>query len=160
MDAPILSIALAVAVAVPAYAWLVRGRVYATFGLVILAIALPGALVMHHRLAAWASADVRPWLDVAFIYGVLAGGAHLLHLVRARLRSTVFRAFVSIPGMVFIAVGALSGLWLLALVPLRAALWLAGWTGALANLRWLDLVPVAVGIASVVTSLRTVEEVV
>src|SRR5262245_20744079 len=79
-------IALAVLVGVPAYAWSVRGRGYATFGFVILAIALPGALVMHHRLTEWAAPGVRPWLDVLFAYGVIAAGAHLAHLVRARLR--------------------------------------------------------------------------
>jgi hypothetical protein len=62
--------------------------------------------------------------------------------------------------MVFIAVGALSGVWLLALLPVRAVVWLAGWQAGLATLRWLDLVPVVVGVVSVVTSLRTVEEIV
>ena len=94
------------------------------------------------------------------MYGAVAGGAHLAHLVRARLRSSLFRGLVSIPGMVFIAVGALSGLWLLALLPVRGVLWLGGWTGGLAALRWLDLLPVAVGIVSVGTSLRTAEEIV
>src|SRR5262245_61891454 len=156
MNATLLWIALAVLAGVPAYAWAVRGRVYATFGFIILAIALPGALVLHQRLAAWVSPEVRPWFDAVFVYGVVAGGAHLTHLVRARLRPALFRGLVSIPGMVFIAVGARSGLWLLALLPLRAVLWLAGWNEGLAALRWLDLLPVALGIVSVGTSLRTV----
>ena len=160
MSAPFLWIALAVLVGVPAYAWAVRGRAYATFGFVILAIALAGALPLHQRLAAWAPDDVRPWIDAAFVYSAVAGGAHLALLVRARLRSTLFRGLVSIPGMVFLAVGALSGLWLLALLPVRGALWLAGWNHGLVALRWLDLVPVAVGIASVGTSLRSAEEIV
>jgi len=149
MGAPFLWIALAVLAGVPAYAWAVRGRPYAIFGFVILAIAFAGALPLHLRLAAWAPDNVRPWIDAAFVYGALAGGAHLAHLVRARLRSTLFRGLVSIPGMVFIAVGALSGLWLLALLPLRGAFWLAGWNHGLVALRWLDLLPVAVGVASV-----------
>jgi predicted MPP superfamily phosphohydrolase len=62
--------------------------------------------------------------------------------------------------MAFIATGALSGLWLLALLPVRAACALAGWSSALAALAWLDVVPLAIGVASVVTSLRTVEEIV
>jgi predicted MPP superfamily phosphohydrolase len=160
MDAPFLWIALAVLAGVPAYAWAVRGRGYATFGFVILTIAFAGAVVLHRRLVTWAPPDLRPWIDVAFVYGAVAGGAHLAHLVRARLRSSLFRGLVSIPGMVFIAVGALSGLWLLALLPLRGVLWLGGWTGGLAALRWLDLLPVAVGIVSVGTSLRTAEEIV
>jgi uncharacterized protein len=160
MDDPFLWIALAVLAGVPAYAWAVRGRGYATFGFVILAIALAGAVALHQRLATWAPPDARPWIDVAFVYGAVAGGVHLAHLVRARLRSSLFRGLVSIPGMVFIAVGALSGLWLLALLPVRGVLWLGGWTGGLAALRWLDLLPVAVGIVSVGTSLRTAEEIV
>jgi len=160
MDDPFLWIALAVLAGVPAYAWAVRGRGYATFGFVILAIALAGAVALHQRLVTWAPPDARPWIDVAFVYGAVAGGAHLAHLVRARLRSSLFRGLVSIPGMVFIAVGALSGLWLLALLPVRGVLWLGGWTGGLAALRWLDLVPVAVGFLSVGTSLRTAEEIV
>jgi uncharacterized protein len=160
MDDPFLWIALAVLAGVPAYAWAVRGRGYATFGFVILAIALAGAVALQQRLATWAPPDARPWIDVAFVYGAVAGGAHLAHLVRARLRSSLFRGLVSIPGMVFIAVGALSGLWLLALLPVRGVLWLGGWTGGLAALRWLDLLPVAVGIVSVGTSLRTAEEIV
>jgi len=160
MDDPFLWIALAVLAGVPAYAWAVRGRGYATFGFVILAIALAGAVALHQRLVTWAPPDARPWIDVAFVYGAVAGGAHLAHLVRARLRSSLFRGLVSIPGMVFIAVGALSGLWLLALLPVRGVLWLGGWTGGLAALRWLDLLPVAVGIVSVGTSLRTAEEIV
>jgi len=161
MDALVPSLGLALLAGVPTYAWIASGRrVYATFGLIILAVSLPGALAMHDRLVAWAAPPVRPWLDAAFVYGLLAAGAHLTHLVRARLRPGIFRVAISIPGMVFIAVGALSGVWLLALLPLRGLLWLAGLDDGLLALRWLDLVPVAIGIASVVTSLRTVEEIV
>jgi predicted MPP superfamily phosphohydrolase len=161
MEAPVASIALAMVLGVPAYAWLVSGRrVYATWGFVILAASLPGALVMHDRLTGWAEPPLRTVLDVGFLYGLLAAGAHLTHLVRARLRHGFFRVAVSIPGMVFVAVGALSGVWLLALLPIRALPWLAGWDGGLAALRWLDLLPVGVGIASVITSLRTTDEVV
>ena len=38
-------LALTTLVSVPLYAWRVRGRGYAIFGLIVLAIALPGALV-------------------------------------------------------------------------------------------------------------------
>jgi len=153
-------LALILLLAVPAYAWAVRGRPYGIFAFVILIIALPGALAVHARLSDWVPADLRPWIAVASAYGLLAAAAHLTHLVRARLRPAVFRILVSIPGMVFIAVGALSGLWLLALLPVRGVLWIAGAEGTLASLRWLDLVPVVVGALSVVTSLRVVEEVV
>jgi predicted MPP superfamily phosphohydrolase len=161
MDVSLTWIALALLLGVPAYAWIVSGRrVYATWGFIILALSLPGSLVMHERLATWVSPAVRPWLDAAFVYGLLATGAHLTHLVRARLRHGAFRVLVSIPGMVCVAVGALSGLWLLALLPVRAVLWLAGLDDGLLALRWLDLIPIAVGVASVITSLRTVEEIV
>ena len=160
MVAAVSLLALILLLAVPAYAWAVRGRPYGIFAFVILIIALPGALAVHARLSDWVPADLRPWIAVASAYGLLAAAAHLTHLVRARLRPAVFRILVSIPGMVFIAVGALSGLWLLALLPVRGVLWIAGAEGTLASLRWLDLVPVVVGALSVVTSLRAVEEVV
>ncbi len=160
MVAAVTWLALILLLALPAYAWAVRGRSYGIFAFVILAVALPGAVVMHARLSAWAAPELRPWLAGAFTWGLLAAAAHLAHLVRARLRPAFFRVLVSIPGMVFIAVGALSGLWLLALIPVRGALWLAGLGGTLASLRWLDLVPVVVGTLSVITSLRTVEEIV
>jgi predicted MPP superfamily phosphohydrolase len=161
MDVTVDWIAGAMFLGVPAYAWITSGRrVYATWGFIILALSLPGALAMHDRLAAWASPSLRPWVDAACIYGLLAAGAHLTHLVRARLRHAVFRVLVSIPGMVFVAVGALSGIWLLALLPLRAVLWLAGWDAGLTALRWLDLVPIAIGVASVITSLRAGSELV
>ena len=160
MVAAVSWLALIVLLAVPAYAWAMRGRTYGIFAFIILAVALPGAVVMHARLAVWAPPELRPWLAGGFAWGLLAAAAHLAHLVRARLRPALFRVLVSIPGMVFIAVGALSGLWLLALVPVRGALWLAGFGGTLASLRWLDLVPVVIGALSVITSLRTVEEIV
>ena len=152
-------LALTTLVSVPLYAWRVRGRGYAIFGLIILAIALPGALFMHRRLVELMPAAA-PWLHGAFAYGMAAACTHLLGLVQARLRPRAFRWAISIPGMAFIATGALSGLWLLALLPIRGLCLLAGWTSALQALRWLDLVPFALGIASVTTSLRTVEEIV
>jgi len=161
MDAPIVPLALAILLGVPAYAWLASGRrAYATWGFVILGVALPGALLLHDRLIGWTAPPLRTVLDLAFLYGLLAAGAHLAHLARARLRHGSFRVLISIPGMVFLAVGALSGLWLLVLLPVRAVPWLAGWDNGLAALRWLDLLPVGVGLVSVVTSLRTSDEVV
>ena len=148
------------ALGIPLYAWAARGRVYGLFATVILAIALPGAVAMHARYLALAPPVVAPLLEAAFLWGLLAAALHLGSLVTARLRSPAFRIGVSIPGMVFIAAGALSGVWLLALVPLRLVL---GWLGVDAGtvvLRWLDLVPFVVAVASVATSLRPAEEVV
>jgi hypothetical protein len=101
-----------------------------------------------------------PWLHAGFAYGTAAACVHLVGLVRARLRPRAFRWLVSRPGMAFIATGALAGVWLLALLPLRGLLALAGFERTLAALRWLDLVPFVVGAASVLTSMRTVREVV
>jgi len=154
------ALALGAAVALPLHAWRVRGREYALFGLVVLALSLPGIVLLHARLTSWARPELVPWIDAAFVYGILATVVHLAGLVRARLRSTVFRWAISIPGMAFLAAGALGWLWLLVLLPVRVACELFGWQGALAALRWLDLVPIVVAAASVVTSLRPVEEIV
>jgi hypothetical protein len=154
------ALALTTLVGVPLYAWRVRGRVYAIFGFVVLAIALPGALCMHPRLVALLPPTLAPLLHAAFAYAMAAACTHLVALVQARLRPRPFRWFVSIPGMAFIATGALSGLWLLALLPLRAACALGGFDDVLAALRWFDVVPFAIGLLSVTTSLRTIEEIV
>jgi hypothetical protein len=154
------TLALTTLIGVPLYAWRVRGRAYAIFGFIVLAIALPGALIMHPRLVSLLPPACAPTLHAAFAYGMAAACTHLVALVQARLRPRTFRWAISIPGMAFIATGTLSGLWLLALLPVRAACALLGWTGALAALHWLDLVPFAVGVVSVLTSLRTVEEIV
>jgi hypothetical protein len=153
-------LAAATLLGVPLYAWRVRGRAYATFGFVVLAIALPGALAMHARVRGLFGAGLTPWIDVAFVFSMAAAAAHLIGLVRPRLRRAPFRYVVSIPGMAFIAGGALSGLWLLVLLPVRAVLALAGYERALDAAAWLDLVPIAVALGSVVTSSRLVDEVV
>ena len=148
------------ALGVPLYAWAARGRVYGIFAAVILAIALPGAVLMHERYLALATDWLTPILAVAFLWGLVAAALHLGSLVTARLRSSAFRYGVSIPGMVFVAAGALSGVWLLALVPLRLVLGLLGVDAGMAALRWLDVVPFAVAVASVITSLRPADEIV
>ena len=153
-------LALATAVGIPLYAWWVRGRSYAVFGAVILALSLPGALVVHARLAAWLGAPGAEPVTLVFVYGTAAAATHLAALVRPRLRRPPFRLGVSIPGMTFLAAGFLSGLWLLALLPVRGALALLGWDAALGALRAADLLPLALAVASIVTSTRVVEEVV
>lgn len=147
-------------VGVPLYAGSVRGRPYAIFGFVILLLSLPGAVLMHGRLVAWLPSGVTAFANAAFVYSMAAAGAHLVSLVRPRLRTPAFRFLVSIPGMAFIAAGALSGVWLLALLPVRALLEALELDGALAALRWLDLVPFAIAAASIVTSLRIGREIV
>ena len=146
------ALVLATALGIPLYAWAVRGRVYAIFATVILAIALPGAVAMHERYLALAPAELAPVLSIAFLWGLVAAALHLGSLVTARLRSPAFRIGVSIPGMVFVAAGALSGVWLLAWLPVRALVASLGMDGVLTGLRLVDLVPFAVAVASVATS--------
>lgn len=153
-------LAAATLLGVPAYAWSVRGRAYATFGFVVLLISLPGAVVMHSRLRVLFGPAAAPWIDLAFAYSMAAAAIHLIGLVRPRLRRSPFRYALSIPGMAFVAGGALSGVWLLALLPVRGVLTWLGFARTLDVLAWLDLVPVAVAAASVLTSSRLVDEVV
>jgi predicted MPP superfamily phosphohydrolase len=147
-------LAVATLLGVPLYAGYARGRVYAIFGFSILALSLPGAWVSQTRLVEWAAPALRPWIGAAFAYGVAAAALHLGHLVRARLRSRWFRAALSLPGQTFVAAGFMAGAWLLLLLPVRLALHAAGWDGALDALRWLDLAPYVVAVASVATSIK------
>jgi predicted MPP superfamily phosphohydrolase len=154
------ALALVTLVAVPLYAWRVRSRSYAIFGLVILAMALPGALLVHARLRELFGPGPRLGLDALFVWGMVSAGVHLLALVRARLRSEAFRWLVSVAGQTFLAAGFLSGIFLLALLPVRGVLALLGMQGSLEALRWLDLLPLALAGVSVVTSSRSSPELV
>ncbi|MGH7644691.1 MAG: metallophosphoesterase, partial [Gemmatimonadales bacterium] len=152
------ALASTILVGLPLYGWRRRGRTYGIFVLVVLALSVPGALLTHARIVSllpdWAAAG----LHAAFVYAFAAAGLHLAALVSPRLRPPHFRLAVSIPAMVFIGGGALCGLWLLALLPVRTLLALAGWQGAVDVLRWLDAVPLAVAVAAVLTSSRPVKE--
>jgi predicted MPP superfamily phosphohydrolase len=154
------ALVVATALGIPLYAWAARGRVYGVFAAVILAIALPGAVVMHARYLALAPAALGPVLELAFVWGMLAAALHLGSLATARLRPPAFRYGVSIPGMVFIAAGALAGVWALAMLPVWLVVDALGLDAAGAALRWLDLVPFAVAVGSVATSLRPADEIV
>ncbi len=154
------SLALATLIAVPLYAWRVRSRAYASFGLVILAMSLPGALLVHARLRELFGPGPRLALDALFVWGMASAGVHLLALVRARLRAEPFRWLVSVAGQTFLAAGFLSGIFLLALLPVRLVFELFGWNAALAGLRWLDLLPLALAGLSVITSARSRPELV
>jgi predicted MPP superfamily phosphohydrolase len=83
----------------------------------------------------------------------------LAHLVNAQLRGSVFRWLVSIPGQAFLATGFISGIWLLALWPLRAVLSVTLGEDAARALDWLDLAPLALCLASIATSMRLVHDV-
>jgi predicted MPP superfamily phosphohydrolase len=152
-------LALITAVGVPMYGGWMRGRGYAVFALVVLLLSLPGAVIMHGRLMT-AFPSVAPLLDAAFVYSMAAAGIHLAALVTARLRSSLFRLAISIPAMTFVAAGAISGAWLLALIPIRATLTLLGWHHALALLQLLDVIPLVIAGLSVITSTRPVAEIV
>lgn len=157
-SAAVLALALLVVVAVPALAYLTRGRTYALFAGVVLALSFPGALVAHARLVPLLGEGLGGALSALFAYGIVATGFHMAHLVRARLRGPLFRGLVSVPGQTFTAAGFMAGVWMLALLPLRVLL---GWLDleALVNsLRWLDLAPFALAVFSVSTSLRPSEE--
>lgn len=156
----LVTVAIATAVAVPAYAWIVRGRTYAVFALVILGLSLPGAVATCVRFDAWLPSAAGAIVGSVFLYGMIAAALHLAALVRPRLRAPAFRLGVSIPGMTFVAAGFFCGLWLLAMLPVRMLFADAGWTSALVVLRWLDLVPLAVAVVSAVTSARVVDELV
>lgn len=145
---------------IPLYSWVARGRIYGIFAIVILAVSLPGAVAMQERYVALAGPHVGPLVALAFLWGIIATAVHLGSLVTARLRSELFRYVISIPGMTFISGGALAGVWLLALIPFRLLLGLVGLDVGLATLRWLDLVPFLVAVASVATSLHPAEEIV
>jgi len=144
--------------ALPVYGWRRRGRAYGLFVLLVLVFSIPGALLTHARIVGLLPGWAAGVLHAAFAYALLAAGLHLAALVSPRLRPAHFRLAVSIPAMVFIGGGALCGLWLLALLPIRALLVLAGWHDAVDVLRWLDAVPLAVAVTAVLTSSRPLEE--
>ncbi len=153
-------IVAATLIAVPAYAWQVRGRRYAIFSSVILGLSLPGALLMHARLVDWVPAELRLGLELGFVYSLAAAGVHLASLVTPRLRHALFRWGISIPGQWCITAGFFSGVWLLFLLPVRVLLLLFAQDAALEALGWADLVPFSVALASLVTSTRPVREIV
>ena len=152
------SLAAIVVTGVPLYAWRVRGRAYAIFGGVILLMSMPGILLAEARFESWFAPTWLPFFRGVSLYCVAVTGLHLAHLVKARMRSRIFRLLVSVPGQATVAAGFMMGMWLLAVLPVR---WLFGWLvfdSGLAVLSWLDLVPIIVAVISIVTSARPVEE--
>jgi predicted MPP superfamily phosphohydrolase len=152
------ALALATLVGLPAYAWRVRGRAYATFGFVILGLSLPGAVVSHALVTSTCPPSWKPWLDATFLYGMAAAAAHLAHLVRARLRRWPFRLGVSIPGQVFVAAGFMATFWQAGLLPVRALVAGLDADAGRSLLAWLDHAPLALAIGSILTSTRSVTE--
>ncbi len=161
MDATAFALALfatTLGIAVPLYASRARGRTYAVASAVIMGLSFPACLLtaLHLRAAfpEWAGA-----IDGVWAYGFAAGAGHLASLVRARLRPRWFRAAISIPGMTWIAAGVFSLVAHAALAPVRVGAWalsrpLPSW--------WifLELVPFAVALGSLPTSLFLRREIV
>jgi uncharacterized protein len=153
-------LALGVCVAIPLWAAHARGRTYGIFAAVVLAISVPAGVVLGVRLQAFAGPRLGPAIGWLFAYALAVTGIHFASLVRARLRTRAFRWAVSVPAQAFVALGALSLPFLVALLPLRVGLWAADAGAALRALGWLDLLPIAVIGFSVATSLRPRREIV
>ena len=91
-------LAFAALIGLPLYAWAVRGRAYAIFGAIVLAVSLPGATVVHQRLLGWLPPHAGTWVDAAFIFGLATATTHLVALVHPRLRRAPFRLGRQHPG--------------------------------------------------------------
>jgi predicted MPP superfamily phosphohydrolase len=154
------ALALTVGVGIPLWAGYARGRTYGFFAAIVLAISMPAGAVLGMRLQAWAGPLLGPAIGWVFAYALAVTGIHFASLVRARLRTRAFRWAVSVPAQAFVALGALSLPFLVALFPVRLGFWVAGAGGVLAALHWLDLIPIAVIGVSVATSLRPRREIV
>ena len=149
------ALAVVVWVGVPIYAALARGRFYAIFSAVLLTFALPAALILHARLRLVVPDALTTPIDLAFAYSMAAAGVQFAHLVRARMRTSLFRWAVSVPGQTFIAAGMLAGPWLLVMLPFRLAFDAFGWTALLGAWTLVEALPLAVALASILTSVAT-----
>ncbi len=154
------TLALGIGVGLPLYAGRFRGRTYAIFATVLVLFSFPGAVGLAARTAAQAPEELRWAVGWAFVYGMLTTGVHFASLVRARLRPRAFRWGVSLPGMAFLALGALAGPWLLVTELLRLGSHAVGLGTASNLLGWLQLLPLALVAGAIVTSLTLRREVV
>lgn len=154
------SLAVIVLVGVPLYAWRVRGRMYAIFGGVVLGVSMPGLLLTLPKFELWFPASWLPVIHALALYSLASAGFHMAHLVRARMRSRVFRLLVSIPGQATVAGGFLTVGWLLLTLPLRLFFYVLEFETGTTALIWMDLLPSFVAFISIATSARPVAEVV
>jgi len=154
------ALALAVGIGIPAWAGHARGRTYGIFAAVVLGFSFPAGVVLGMRLQRLAGPILGPLIGWAFAYALAVTGIHFASLVRARLRTRAFRWAISVPAQAFVALGAFSLPFLVALAPLRVGLWAFDAAGPLWALHWLDLIPLAVIGLSVATSLRPRREIV
>jgi hypothetical protein len=154
------ALALAVGIGIPMWAAHARGRTYGIFAAVVLAFSFPAGVALGIRLQSLLGPVAGPAVGWLFAYALAVTGLHFASLVRARLRTRAFRWAVSVPAQAFVALGALSLPFLLALAPVRISLWAVDAAGLLSALHWLDLIPIAVIGFSVATSLRPRREIV
>jgi predicted MPP superfamily phosphohydrolase len=154
------ALALVVGIGIPMWAAHARGRTYGIFAAVVLAFSFPAGVALGMRLQALLGPVAGPAVGWLFAYALAVTGVHFASLVRARLRTRAFRWAVSVPAQAFVALGALSLPFLLALAPVRISLWAMDAAGLLRALHWLDLIPIAVIGLSVATSLRPRREIV
>ena len=156
----LIATASAAGIALPLYAWRARGRSFAIYSAILVTVAFPAAAGLGLRLDALASAEGFHGVGWLFVYAIAASGVHLSQLVRARLRNTLYRYAVSIPGQALIALGAICLPYFAISLPVAGLLQFAGAPDAANALRWLDLLPLVVVIASLATSMRLRREVV
>jgi predicted MPP superfamily phosphohydrolase len=154
------ALALSVGIGIPMWAGHARGRTYGIFAAVVLAFSFPAGVALGIRLQALLGPVGGPVVGWLFAYALAVTGVHFASLVRARLRTPAFRWAVSVPAQAFVALGALSLPFLLALAPVRIGLWALDAAAPLSALHWLDLVPIAVIGLSMATSLRPRREIV
>lgn len=154
------TLALGIGLGLPLYAGRFRGRTYAIFAAVLVSISFPGALWLAVRSAAQAPESLRWGVGWVFVYGICATGLHFASLVKARMRARGFRWAISLPGMAFLALGALAGPWLLLTEPLRIGVAWLGLPGLAEGIAWLQLFPLVLVAFSVRTSLGLRREIV
>ena len=156
----LVAAASAIGVALPLYAWRARGRTFAIYSAVLVTIAFPAAVGLGLRLDALSVQHGLPGVGWLFLYAIVASGFHLSLLVRARMRDRLYRYAVSIPGQALIALGTICVPYFALALPIAGLLQLVGATSAVAALRWLDLLPLIIVLASLATSMRLRREVV
>lgn len=153
MPVPFLIFAtVAVLLTVPLVALRARGRPYGFYSLITLVISLPAACIVFIRIHSILSPGLAELASLIYAWGLAAVATHMIALARPRLRASAFRRGISMPGMAFMAGGALSVPWLLLLLPLRLLLALLGADELRHLMIWLDLIPAAIALASVSTS--------
>lgn len=139
-------------IVVPAIAFRARGRPYGIYSFLTLFLSLPTGYLVFARLHGVIPTALQAPAAILYLWGLVAACTHMIALIRPRLRSRAFRRGISLPGMAFLAGGAISLPWLLLLLPLRLLLFLLGADGLLHAMTWLDAVPPLIALASVATS--------